>query len=103
MNTGPNPLLTRLTRQGKGPSLRLTLWLAFGLGFITLAITTWETYQMRDTSPGLLTTILLVAGWAITILSPPITAIMVECKAKPCPLNLCCSWSELIPFPLSSI
>jgi len=71
-----NPVVARLTQRGKWPSARAALWLAFGLGLASLAITTWETLRMESIQLGLSSTILLALAWLVTILSPPITSIV---------------------------
>ncbi len=76
MNIYLNPLVERLTRRGRWPSVRAALWLAFGLGLAGLAVTTWETLRMESDKLGAFSTILLALAWLVTILSPPITSVV---------------------------
>jgi len=71
-----NPLVERLTRRGRWPSVRAALWLAFGLGLAGLAVTTLATLRMESDQLDLSSTILLALAWLVTILSPPITSIV---------------------------
>ena len=71
-----NPLVERLTRRGRWPSVRAALWLAFGLGLAGLAVTTRATLRMESVQPDLSSTILLALVWLVTILSPPITSVV---------------------------
>lgn len=71
-----NPLLARLTRKKTWLSARGALWLALGLGLLGLALSTRSLLQLRSTSFNPLTVALLVAAWALTILSPPVVAII---------------------------
>ena len=77
-----NPVVARLTRRGKWPSARAALWLAFGLGLASLAITTWETLHMESDKLGTFSTVLLVLVLLVTILSPPITAVVATILAS---------------------
>ncbi len=71
-----NPLMERLARRGRWPSVRAALWLAFGLGLAGLAVTTRATLRMESDQLDLSSTILLALAWLVTILSPPITSVV---------------------------
>lgn len=77
-----NPVYDRLVRNAKSPSLRLVLWLAFGLGLIVLAVSGWDViYTPRDGS--FLLWPLGLAGWAVALITPGIAgAIAVLLPAR---------------------
>ena len=71
-----NPLVERLARRGRWPSVRAALCLVFGLGLASLAVTTWATLRMESVQLDLSSTILLALAWLLTILTPPITSVV---------------------------
>lgn len=73
MSIRSNPVVVRLTRRCGWPSGRTVLWLAFGLGVMSLAITTQATLHMKSIQLSTLGAALLLAAWALAILTPPIT------------------------------
>lgn len=66
-----NPLYDRLTRNARGPSLRLCLWLAVGLAVIMLATSIWDMLRVPRTGEFLLWP-LGMAGWAVSVITPGI-------------------------------
>jgi hypothetical protein len=71
-----NPLYDHLTRRSRWPSLRLTLWLAFGLGLVTLTISALSLSSIPQAG-ALRTTalILMLVGALVTLVAPPVVAV----------------------------
>lgn len=61
-----NPVFKLMSHGTKWPSFRLSLWLAFGLGLATLAISGLAALRHRNALLGSLQT----AAWLVTILTP---------------------------------
>ena len=77
-----NPIYDRLTHNAKPPSLRLTLWLALGLGSILLAVSLWDTWRVPHAG-GFLLWPLGLAGWVVSLIVPGIVgAIAVLLPAR---------------------
>lgn len=75
MRLQSNPVFTQLTRNCKRPSMRVALWMSFGLGLLSLAVMTQRTLNMRSTTLGVPFGILFTAVWALTLFAPPKTLI----------------------------
>ena len=70
-----NPLIAQLKRQPTRLTLRRTLWLGFGLGLLSLGISTAAVLTTRAQQFGLLANLLFTTGWLITALTPFLTAV----------------------------
>lgn len=68
----PNPVAHRLTRQHRWPSLRLTFWLGFALGLLSLTISMWALLHLREN----LLNFLLLGAWGVMLISPMLIAPM---------------------------
>ncbi|MBI5930612.1 MAG: hypothetical protein HY862_14990 [Chloroflexi bacterium] len=73
-----NPIAHRLSHQAHWPSLRLSFWLAFGLGLMTLAFSIWSLLHFSDS----VFKWVLLGGWSMVLAGPlliaPITALMTR-------------------------
>ena len=69
-----NPLIRRLTRRPTRLTLRGALWLAFGLGLGTLAITSTAMLGRSGARLTLFESSLFFAGWLMLLLAPLFTA-----------------------------
>jgi hypothetical protein len=67
-----NPHVARLTRGARPPSLRVTLWLAFGLGLVILAISLWAVPRVPQTLA--LLNVLRGLGWGLHLATPVVVA-----------------------------
>ena len=76
MSSSPNPAFARLTRDCKWPSGRAALWVGFVVGVVVLFLTSQSALRMKTLALGPLSTILLIAAWAVTLLTSPITAVV---------------------------
>jgi hypothetical protein len=74
MRLQPNPVFVRLTRNCKWPSGRVALWLGFGLGLVTLFLTSHATLHMKDFEMNPLCAVLFVTAVVLTLLAPAIVA-----------------------------
>lgn len=72
MHPGSNPHVARLTRGARPPSLRVTLWLAFGLGLVILAISLWAVTRVPRTFA--LLNALRGLGWGLHLATPIVVA-----------------------------
>jgi hypothetical protein len=68
-----NPAFVRLVRRARPPSLRATLWLAFLLGMVQLAVLMGLLQNLDRTST--LVGNLRLAAWMLLVVAPPATAI----------------------------
>jgi hypothetical protein len=71
-----NPLFDRLTRNAKPPSLRVCLWLAFGLGLVTLAYMSWMMLYAPVIPFSTIGVILMVAAAVLIFLLPILVGII---------------------------
>lgn len=73
-----NPIARRISRQSRWPSARLSFWLAFGLGLLTLGVSVWALLHLSE--PYL--EWLLIGGWGVVLAGPaliaPITALLTR-------------------------
>ncbi len=73
-----NPIVRRINRQSQWPSPRLSFWLAFGLGLITLGFSVWALLHV----PEIYLQWILLGGWSIVLAGPvliaPITTLMTQ-------------------------
>lgn len=67
-----NPLLARLTRGRRWPSLRVALWLGLVLGVLSLALGTWAVLNAPRT--GLWLAFVTTVAWGVTFISPLVSA-----------------------------
>lgn len=73
-----NPIARRISRQSHWPSARLSFWLAFGLGLLTLGVSVWALLHL----PEAYLEWLLIGGWGAVLVGPvliaPITALLTR-------------------------
>jgi hypothetical protein len=70
-----NPLIAHLKHQPTRLTLRRTLWLGFGLGLLSLGISTAAVLTTRAQQFGFFANMLFKTGWLITALTPFLTAV----------------------------
>lgn len=72
---GSNPLYERLTHNARPPSMRVCLWLAFGLGLATLAYMSWVMLYQPYTPYSTIAVGLMVASALLLFLLPVVVGI----------------------------
>jgi len=75
VNVASNPVLARLVQRDRWPSLRMVLWIAFGLGLASLTVATVTILRMGPDLSGNTGLFLWIASWLITALAPPLVGV----------------------------
>ena len=71
-----NPLVARLTRGARWPSVRVALWFALGLGAVSLGLSTWTVLHAYSTQGHAFLIFALLVAWLMLLVTPLVVAVV---------------------------